>query len=53
MGDGSSNKKDPGWKHNYLKSPKDTNFVTCMFCEKVTTIGIYRVNCTGGYQTLH
>lgn len=29
-----SNKKDPRWKYNYLKDPKDSNKVTCKFCDK-------------------
>ncbi|KAK1407750.1 hypothetical protein QVD17_39376 [Tagetes erecta] len=38
----SQSKKDPGWKYNYLKDDKDKNSVTCIFCMKVTTGGIFR-----------
>ncbi|XP_049382895.1 uncharacterized protein LOC125847285 [Solanum stenotomum] len=36
------NRRDPGWKYNYLKDPDDTTRVTCNFCEKTTTGGINR-----------
>ncbi|KAH7681554.1 Ribonuclease H-like protein [Dioscorea alata] len=38
----SSNKKDPAWKYNYLKDPKDPISVTCIFCDKTTKGGIFR-----------
>ncbi|XP_075511804.1 uncharacterized protein LOC142547406 [Primulina tabacum] len=36
------NKKDPGWKHCYLKNPNDTNSVTCRFCGFTPNGGIFR-----------
>lgn len=36
------NRRDPGWKYNYLKDPDDTTRVTCNFCKKTTTGGINR-----------
>ncbi|XP_075494426.1 uncharacterized protein LOC142532012 [Primulina tabacum] len=36
------NKKDPGWKHCYLKNPNDTNSVTCRFCGFTSNGGIFR-----------
>ncbi|KAG5621849.1 hypothetical protein H5410_007067 [Solanum commersonii] len=36
------NRRDPGWKYNYLKDPDDTTRVTCNFCRKTTTGGINR-----------
>nr|XP_018686228.1 PREDICTED: uncharacterized protein LOC103993628 [Musa acuminata subsp. malaccensis] len=36
-----NSRKDPGWKYNYLKDPKDPNVVTCIFCEKTTGGGIF------------
>ena len=36
------NKKDLAWKHNYLKDPKDTNSITCLFCGKETKGGIFK-----------
>ena len=37
-----SNKKDLNWKYNFLKDPKDTNSVTCLFCKNETKFGIFR-----------
>ncbi|XP_073053699.1 uncharacterized protein [Primulina eburnea] len=36
------NKKDPCWKHCYLKNPNDTNSVTCRFCGFTSNGGIFR-----------
>lgn len=37
-----SNKKYLARKYNYLKDPKDRNWVTCLFCENETKRGIFR-----------
>ncbi|XP_073314704.1 uncharacterized protein [Primulina huaijiensis] len=36
------NKRDPGWKHCYLKNPNDTNSVTFRFCGFTSNGGIFR-----------
>ena len=41
-GQSNSSKRDPGWKYNHLKDPKDSNKVTCNFCGKTTSGGICR-----------
>ena len=34
-------KKYLAWKYNYLKDPKDINWVTCSFCENEIKGGIF------------
>ena len=38
----NNKKNDPAWKYNYLKNLNDIDFVTCIFCDNITSGGIYR-----------
>lgn len=46
----SSHQKDPAWKYNNLKDPKDPILVMCIFSEKTTKGGIFRAKQSNRYS---